>query len=507
MVERRDRFRQRAVGNRERGLRRRPGRRLRRRELSAGEPPPRRTRAARRARSSSRSSPRRGCPRCSCSRRRRRRASSPETSCRCCRRSPPRPRSHSIGPARPTRWPTRSSANASSRRSGGRCAPSSTSTTCSESPSRRPASATGVSRCFLRLGEPSKPMPIAAEWTAPGFAPIGAVADHLAVSNLAARDRRTVAVGDIREESALADPALGGIESAARARQPRRARDAGPRVRPHDRDLRAPPRRAGRVVGRRDRARRGRRARAGHRDPRGAAAPRERAAPRTADGAPQGGPGRDERAPARDRPPAARRRGDEAARCGRGRLLPLRLGQFAPPLRGRPRARPGPRRLRVPGRALGRRAIHGARAAPRLPGVRERDLGADDLVGRAARRPRRRDARPGATLRRARAEPARDLRRPRVARGPQRGELRAERPPGAGAARLLRDRLRAVRAPLAVGDPRRGRPRRERGARWIVHRGADARRARARARRLVPRSRRARGHAPRRDSRPRPRSS
>ena len=74
-------------------------------------------------------------------------------------------------------------------------------------------SATGVSRCFLRLGEPSEPMPIAAEWTAPGFAPIGAVADHLAVSNLAARDRRTVAVGDIREESVLADPTLGGIEA------------------------------------------------------------------------------------------------------------------------------------------------------------------------------------------------------------------------------------------------------------------------------------------------------
>jgi PAS domain S-box-containing protein len=74
-------------------------------------------------------------------------------------------------------------------------------------------SATGVSRCFLRLGEPSEPMPIAAEWAAPGFTPIGAVADHLAVSNLAARDRRTVAIGDIREESALADPTLGGIEA------------------------------------------------------------------------------------------------------------------------------------------------------------------------------------------------------------------------------------------------------------------------------------------------------
>jgi PAS domain S-box-containing protein len=74
-------------------------------------------------------------------------------------------------------------------------------------------SATGVSRCFLRLGEPGKPMPIAAEWTAPGFAPIASVADHLAVSNLAARERRTVAVGDIRDEPALADPSLGGIET------------------------------------------------------------------------------------------------------------------------------------------------------------------------------------------------------------------------------------------------------------------------------------------------------
>ena len=74
-------------------------------------------------------------------------------------------------------------------------------------------SATGVSRCFLRLGEPSKPMPIAAEWTAPGFEPIATVAEHLAVSNLAARDRRTVAVGDIREDPALVDRSLGGTET------------------------------------------------------------------------------------------------------------------------------------------------------------------------------------------------------------------------------------------------------------------------------------------------------
>jgi PAS domain S-box-containing protein len=75
------------------------------------------------------------------------------------------------------------------------------------------AVAAGVSRCFLRLGEPTGPMPIAAEWNAEGFVPIGSVADQLAGSNLAARERRTVAVGDIREEPALQDPELGGIQT------------------------------------------------------------------------------------------------------------------------------------------------------------------------------------------------------------------------------------------------------------------------------------------------------
>ena len=74
-------------------------------------------------------------------------------------------------------------------------------------------SAAGVSRCFLRLGDPNKPMPIAAEWTAPGLAPIGDAADELAVSNLAGRERRTVAVKDVRQEAALSDPALGGTEA------------------------------------------------------------------------------------------------------------------------------------------------------------------------------------------------------------------------------------------------------------------------------------------------------
>ena len=69
-----------------------------------------------------------------------------------------------------------------------------------------------VSRCFLRLGGPGEPMPIRAEWDAEGFVPIGAAAERLVVSNLAALERRTVAVSDIREEPGLKDPKLGGIQ-------------------------------------------------------------------------------------------------------------------------------------------------------------------------------------------------------------------------------------------------------------------------------------------------------
>jgi PAS domain S-box-containing protein len=72
--------------------------------------------------------------------------------------------------------------------------------------------AMGVTRCFLRLGEPGGPMPIRAEWDAEGFVPIGSVDDRLPVSNLAARERRTVAVRDVRTEPALEDPELGGIQ-------------------------------------------------------------------------------------------------------------------------------------------------------------------------------------------------------------------------------------------------------------------------------------------------------
>jgi PAS domain S-box-containing protein len=73
--------------------------------------------------------------------------------------------------------------------------------------------AVGVDRCFLRLRGPTGSMPIAAEWYADGFVPIEGLADRLAGSNLAARDRRTVAIGDVREDPALDDPELGGIKT------------------------------------------------------------------------------------------------------------------------------------------------------------------------------------------------------------------------------------------------------------------------------------------------------
>jgi len=73
--------------------------------------------------------------------------------------------------------------------------------------------AVGVSRCFLRIGETPMAMPIAAEWTAEGFAPVGALAGQLAGSNLAARERRTVAIGDVREAPELQDPELGGVQA------------------------------------------------------------------------------------------------------------------------------------------------------------------------------------------------------------------------------------------------------------------------------------------------------
>ncbi len=72
--------------------------------------------------------------------------------------------------------------------------------------------ALGVSRCFIRLGPAGEPMPVRAEWTAPDVAPIGIEPDRLPVSNLALREGRTVAIGDIEDSPELDDDTLGGRE-------------------------------------------------------------------------------------------------------------------------------------------------------------------------------------------------------------------------------------------------------------------------------------------------------
>jgi PAS domain S-box-containing protein len=73
------------------------------------------------------------------------------------------------------------------------------------------ANALGLTRCFIRLEEPGGETPIRAEWHAPDLKPIGSVAPKLPVTNLAIRERRTVAVSDVHKAPELADPALGGV--------------------------------------------------------------------------------------------------------------------------------------------------------------------------------------------------------------------------------------------------------------------------------------------------------
>jgi two-component system phosphate regulon sensor histidine kinase PhoR len=74
--------------------------------------------------------------------------------------------------------------------------------------------ALGVTRCFVRLGTSEEDgMPLAAEWHVETVEPIGALAAALPVSNLAVRERRTVALEDIETAPELADGSLGGRET------------------------------------------------------------------------------------------------------------------------------------------------------------------------------------------------------------------------------------------------------------------------------------------------------
>jgi PAS domain S-box-containing protein len=58
--------------------------------------------------------------------------------------------------------------------------------------------ALGASRCFIRFGHPGEPMPMRAEWFADGLEAIGPIeTKKLPVSNLAIRERRTIAIEDV----------------------------------------------------------------------------------------------------------------------------------------------------------------------------------------------------------------------------------------------------------------------------------------------------------------------
>ena len=71
----------------------------------------------------------------------------------------------------------------------------------------------GASRCFIRLGDATEPTPIRAEWYADGLGPIaGDATAALPVTNLAARERRTVAVPNVLEAPELEDQSLGNVE-------------------------------------------------------------------------------------------------------------------------------------------------------------------------------------------------------------------------------------------------------------------------------------------------------
>jgi len=70
-----------------------------------------------------------------------------------------------------------------------------------------------LSRAFIRLGDQIEGAPVRAEWDAPGVETIGNAAGRLPVSNLATRERRTVAIADILTAPELDDSSLGGRET------------------------------------------------------------------------------------------------------------------------------------------------------------------------------------------------------------------------------------------------------------------------------------------------------
>jgi PAS domain S-box-containing protein len=74
------------------------------------------------------------------------------------------------------------------------------------------ARALGASRCFVRLSDEASGLPVVAQWTAPRAKPVGDDTTQLPVSNLAARENRTVAISDIEGSAGVGEAVPGGIE-------------------------------------------------------------------------------------------------------------------------------------------------------------------------------------------------------------------------------------------------------------------------------------------------------
>ena len=180
----------------------------------------------------------------------------------------------------------------------------------------------------------------------------------------------------------------------------------------------------------------------------------------------------------------------EGASCvPRGRRA-TRVGGRPPDPRGRHGRRGDHHRQAGPPPQL--RRDRAAATDGELRDLRRGDGRADPLVRGDARRPRRLLARAG-PLRRVGPSADRGLREPGVGGAAQRRGVRGEHAPDAGRARLLPDRVGAERAVVCRSDARRGRPGGGGGARRRVGRRAPLRRRRPGARRRPqsrPRSRR-----------------
>ncbi len=354
-------------------------------------------------------------------------------------------------------------------------------------------------RCFIRLDAPGG-LPIAAEWHEPGLVPIPPeLATLLPVSNLAARERRTVVVADTAEDPLIQfqdipeREALRGLGARAALATPVVVFDRGIGVLTLHRPEPGPwsageVTLAEAVAGELGLAiHTARLLRENERRIAEQASLLRAAQVVTSD--------------LRLKPvldslvtQVAELLGADAADC-----FLLDSGARRAALRGRPRPAVRARRLRVPvrpgphgagnrggtSRPLGglRRGRVPARGVRRL---RRRDRRTDDMGRAGARRRRCRQPRLRARLRPGRRRPARGVRQPRLAGPPQRRELRAERTAGAHPARLLSHRLGARGAAFTAADLRRARPGRGRGARRERRRRARAEAGSPRARGRVP---------------------